>query len=202
MAVETRTVIRDVSASLKALIKANVPELYDDSYITFGSPSDVDSANMTLSLCLYYLTESHSMRNSERERIPGTNQLFDPPSYLDLYYLMTPYAKDRDTELLILGKIFQLFHEHAVLSGDDLKGNLAVCGNEQIRISYNNLSLQDIKQLWEVFPGKPAKLSLSYLVSAVRMPAEKIITFPIITEQPIPKYYNLETHTELSKNNT
>ena len=103
---------------------------------------------------------------------------------------------------MILGKLFQLFHEHAVLSGDDLKGNLVVCGNEQIRISYNNLSLQDIKQLWEVFPGKPAKLSLSYLVSAVRMPAEKIITFPLITEQPTPKYYDLKTHTELSKKNT
>jgi hypothetical protein len=185
MAVETRTVIRDVSASLKALIKANVPELNDDSYINFGSPSDIDSTTMCLSMCLYYLTESHSMRNSEKEAISGTNQFYDPPSYLDLFYLMTPYAKDRDTELLILGRLFQLFHEHAVLSGDDLKGNLIASGNEQIRISYNNLSLQDIKQLWEVFPGKPAKLSLSYLVSPVRLPAEKIITIPRVLERDL-----------------
>lgn len=178
MAVDTRTVMRDVSTSLKTLIKENVPELNDDNFISFGSPSDIDSSNICLSMCLYYLTENPSMRNGENDPIVGTNQFYEPPAYLDLYYLMTPYAKDRDTELLILGRIFQLFHEHATLSGDDLKGNLAACGNEKIRISYNNLSLQDIKQLWEVFPGKPAKLSLSYLVSPVRLPAEKVITVP------------------------
>jgi hypothetical protein len=178
MAVDSRTVIRDVSTSLKTLIKENVLELNDDNYISFGSPSDIDSTNICLSMCLYYLTESPSMRNSEKEPIAGTNLFNDPPAYLDLYYLMTPYAKDRDTELLILGRIFQLFHEHAVLTGNDLKGNLIASGNEKIRISYNNLSLQDIKHIWEVFPGKPAKLSLSYLISPVKMPAEKQITIP------------------------
>lgn len=185
MAVDTRTVIRDVSTSLKTLIKDNVAELNDDSYITFGSPSDVDSSNICLSMCLYYLTENPSMRNSEKDAIVGTNQFYEPPAYLDLYYLMTPYAKDRDTELLILGRIFQLFHEHATLSDNDLKGNLIACGNEKIRISYNNLSLQDIKQLWEVFPGKPAKLSLSYLVSPVRLPAEKVITIPRVLQRDL-----------------
>jgi|GEM_PF-1191212 len=185
MAVESRTVIRDVSASLKALIKANVPELMDDSYISFGSPSDIDSSNIILSMCLYYLTESPSMRNSEREAVGDTDQFYSPPAYLDLYYLMTPYAKDRDTELLILGKLFQLFHDHAVLSGDDLKGNLAACGNEKIKITYNNLTLQEIKQLWEVFPGKPAKLSLSYLVSPVRLPSEKVFTIPRVLEKDL-----------------
>lgn len=185
MAVDTRTVIRDVSTSLKTLLKENVTELNDDNYITFGSPSDVDATNISLSMCLYYLTESPSMRNSEKDPIVGTNQFYAPPAYLDLYYLMTPYAKDRDTELLILGKIFQLFHEHAVLSDNDLKGNLIACGNEKIRISYNNLSLQDIKQLWEVFPGKPAKLSLSYLVSPVRLPSEQIMTIPRVLERDV-----------------
>ncbi|MNC29884.1 hypothetical protein D3C75_781520 [compost metagenome] len=65
-----------------------------------------------------------------------------------------------------------------MLSGSDLRGNLAGCGNEKIRISYNNLTIQDIKQLWEVFPGKPAKVSLSYLVSPVRLPADKKIIIP------------------------
>jgi hypothetical protein len=185
MAVDSRTVIRDVSTSLKTLIKENVPELNDDSYITFGSPSDVDSSNISLSMCLYYLTESPGMRNSENDPIAGTNQFYTPPAYLDLYYLMTPYAKDRDTELLILGKIFQLLHEHSVLSDSDLKGNLIACGNEKIRISYNNLSLQDIKQLWETFPGKPSKLSLSYLVSPVRLPSDKLITIPRVEKKEL-----------------
>ncbi|MFZ5986685.1 MAG: DUF4255 domain-containing protein [Bacillota bacterium] len=185
MAVDTRTVIRDVSTSLKDLLKANVPELSDDSFISLGSPSDVDSATVKLSMYLYYLTQSPSMRNSEKEPVVGTNEFKYPPAYLDLYYLMTPYAKDRETEMLILGRIFQVFHEHAVLSGTDLKGNLAQCGNDKIRISYNNLTLQDIKQLWEVFPGKPAKLSLSYLVSPVRLPAEKSIIIPRVMERDL-----------------
>jgi hypothetical protein len=178
VAVDTGTVIRDVSNSMKALLKAHVPELNDDSYISFGSPSDIDSSTMRLSMCLYYMSHSPSMRNSEREEIGGTDEFRYPPAYLDLYYLLTPYAKDRETEQLILGRIFQLFHEHPVLAGSDLAGNLAACGNDKIRISYNNLTIQDIKQLWEVFPGKPAKVSLSYLVSPVRLPAERTITIP------------------------
>lgn len=178
MAVDTGSVIRDVSASLKALLKTNIPELNDDSFINFGSPSEIDASTMKLSMCLYYLSHSPSMRNSEKEAVGSSNQFYYPPAYLDLYYLMTPYAKDRETELLILGRIFQLFHQHSVLSGSDLKGNLLSCGNEEIRISYNNLTVQDIKQLWEVFPGKPAKVSLSYLVSPIKLPAEKTITIP------------------------
>lgn len=183
MAIDTGTVIRDVSTSLKALLKARIPELNDDSFISFGSPSDIDASTIKLSMCLYYLSHSPSMRNSEREELGGTDQFQYPPAYLDLYYLMTPYAKDRETELLLLGRIFQLFHEHPVLSDTDLKGNLAASGNEKIRISYNNLTIQDIKQLWEVFPGKPAKVSLSYLVSPVRLPADKIMTIPRVQER-------------------
>ncbi|MCL6460094.1 MAG: DUF4255 domain-containing protein [Gorillibacterium sp.] len=178
MAIDTGTVIRDVSTSLKALLKASVPELNDDSFISFGSPSDIDSSTMKLSMCLYYLSHSPSMRNSEKEGISGTDEFYYPPAYLDLYYLLTPYAKDRETEQLILARIFQLFHEHPVLSGSDLTGNLAACGNEEIRISYNNLTIQDIKQLWEVFPGKAAKVGLSYLVSPVKLPADRTITIP------------------------
>ncbi len=178
MAVDTSSVIRDVSMSLKTLLKTNIADLYDDSFISFGSPSEIDTATIKLSMCLYYLNHSPSMRNSEREAIGSSNEFYYPPAYLDLYYLMTPYGKDRESELLLLGRIFQLFHEHSVLSGSDLKGNLAACGNEEIRVSYNNLTIQDIKQLWEVFPGKPAKVSLSYLVSPVRLPAEKIFTIP------------------------
>ena len=186
MAVDTSTVIRDVSISLKTLLKDNVPELNDDSFISLGSPSDIDSSTIKLSMCIYYLTHSPSMRNSERENQAGTNIFTYPPAYLDLYYLMTPYANDRETELLILGRIFQLFHEHSVLSGSDLKGNLIACGNEEIRLTYNNLTVQDIKQLWEVFPGKPAKLSLSYLVSPVRLPAEKTMVIPKVMYPPKP----------------
>ncbi len=178
MAVDTGSVIRDVSTSIKALLKANIPELSDDSFISLGSPSDIDTSTVKLSMCLYYLNHNPSMRNSEKEAIYASNQFYYPPAYLDLYYLMTPYAKDRETELLILGRIFQTFHQHSVLSDDDLKGNLLACGNEEIRISYNNLTVQDIKQLWEGFPGKPTKVSLSYLVSPVRLPADKTIIIP------------------------
>jgi len=38
--------------------------------------------------------------------------------------------------------------------------------------------------LWETFPGKPSKLSLSYLVSPVRLPSEKVITIPRVMHDP------------------
>lgn len=179
MAVDTRTVIRDVSASLKALLKANVSELYDDSYISYDSPGDISASTTKLSMYLYHITENPCMRNSERVPVTNTNQFKYPPSNLDLYYLMTPFGgNNREMELLLLGRIFQLFHEHPVLSGTELLGNLTACGNQQIRVSYNNLAIQDIKMLWETFPGKNSKLCLSYLVSPILLPAERSITIP------------------------
>lgn len=185
MAIDTGSVIRDVSVSLKTLLKTNIPELNNDSFISFGSPSDIDASTTKLSMCMYYLNHSSSMRNSEKEAIGSSNEFYYPPAYLDLYYLFTPYAKDRETELLILGRVFQLFHEHSVIEGNDLQGNLVACGNEQIRVSYNNLSLQDINQLWQCFPGKSVKVGLSYLVSPVRMPAEKTIIIPRVEEREL-----------------
>lgn len=179
MAVDTRTVIRDVSTSLKALLKANVSELYDDSYISYDSPGDISASTTKLSMYLYSVSESPSMRNSERVPVTNTNQFKYPPAYLDLYYLMTPYGgNNRELELLLLGRIFQLFHEHPILRGTELLGNLTACGNQEIRVSYNNLSIQDTKQLWETFPGKNYKLCLSYLVSPILLPAERSITIP------------------------
>lgn len=179
MTVDTRTVIRDVSASLKALLKANVPELYDDSYISFNSPGDITTSTVKLSMYLYYISESPYMRNSERVPVADTNQFKYPPAYLDLRYLMTPYGgNNREMEMLILGRVFQFFHEHPLISGAELLGNLAACGNNEIRVSYDNLSQQDIKQIWETFPGKNSKLCLSYLVSPILLPAERSITIP------------------------
>lgn len=179
MAVDTRTVIRDVSKSLKAILKANVPELYDDSYISFDSPGEITSSTVKLSMYLYYISENPCMRNNERVPVPGTNEFKYPPAYLDLYYMLTPFGGNyKETEMLILGRVFQLFHEHPVLGGAELLGNLNACGNKEIRVSHNNLTLQDIKQLWETFPGKNSKLCLSYLVSPVLLPAERSITIP------------------------
>jgi hypothetical protein len=180
---ESCTAIRDVSFSLKAIFKDKIPELQDDNAISFDSPGDMNSSSMLrLSLYLYSINENEYSRNRDREyeevyegekRVPGQLTVTYPPISLDLNYIFTPFAKDRETELLILGKIIQTLYQFPGIENTYLKGNLAASGNKVIRITPNNLPMHEAKKLWEAFPGKSMKPCLSYLVTPVLMSFHK-----------------------------
>jgi hypothetical protein len=96
-----------------------------------------------------------------------------PPLLVDLHYLFTPYAKNRETELIILERIMQIFYDNPVLKNEQLKGSLRKSGNDEIRIIPNNVSFEEINKLWERFPNKAFKLSVSSILTPVLIPSEK-----------------------------
>jgi hypothetical protein len=167
------TVLRDINITLKDHILPKIPELEDDpKSIVFDSPADITQAGNMLSIFLYQIVENGFLRNINPEPV-GTTQLKYPPLAIDLYYIFTVYGKDRETELIIIERLLQLFHDMRVLKGDILKGELLTTGNDEIKIIPNNLTFEEINKLWERFPNKPYKLSASYIISPVRIPSAK-----------------------------
>lgn len=169
-------ILRDVGETLKKLVDAQkIPNLKTDG-IVFDSPADITAANdAKLSIFLYRAVENSHLRNIQPEPI-GLDKMRPPPLTLDLHYLFTPFCKDIATELIILESIMQIFYDSSVLKGDLLEDSLKESGNNEIRIVPDNSSFEEAGKVWERFPNKDYKLSVSYILSPVKIPSGKPVT--------------------------
>lgn len=168
------TIIKDVSETLKEILQ-QIPELSDEDSITFDSPADVEETNKpNLSIFLYQIVENSFLRNLEPEPI-GIDQMRYPPLVIDLHYIFTPFSRSKDKELIIIEKIMQMFYDNSVFTDEMLNENLRNSGNHAIKIVPDNLSFDDLSKLWERFPDKDFKLSISYVLTPVRIPSGKPI---------------------------
>jgi hypothetical protein len=188
VSIVSKTILRDVSNTLKELIKTKISEVSAVDAITFDSPAEIDSpSSAALSVFLYQITENAHLRNTDPEPV-NQNRVRYPPVNVDLYYLFTPYAQNRETELIILESLVQTFHDNSVLSGSLLQGGLAGSTDVAIRVTPNGLSLDELNKLWGMFPNKAFKLSLAYLLSPVRIPSEREQAISRVVERNIGLY--------------
>lgn len=186
------TVLRDAGETLKKLVMKNIQELSDESSVLFVSPAEMEAATTPkLSIFLYRASENSHFRNAERE-VSGTvaikQKMLYPPLAMDLAYLFTPYAQNRETELIIMERLMQTFYDYAALRGDILQGCLRETGNNELRIVPNTLSLEDLNKLWGIFPNKAFKLSASYMLTPVRIPSSRETTVTRVAEKEIDVY--------------
>jgi hypothetical protein len=175
----------DIGNTIKDLIQNNISELKSGS-IVFDSPAEIDPPGTPmLSIFLYQIVENSFLKNSGPEFI-RPDYCRKPPLTMDLCYIITPYARDKENELIIMEKVLQLFHDTSVLKGDLLKGKLKDSGNDEIRIFSNSLTFEEINKLWERFPSKAFKLSAAYTLSPVRIPSgEPPVKIPRVMEKEI-----------------
>ncbi len=166
-------ILRDVGESVKELLHQKISELSDEDSILFDSPADIeDTTTPKLSMFLYQIVENSHLRNVEHKPI-GIDQMRNPPLALDLYYIFTPFANNRETEIIILERIMQILYDNAVIKDEMLTVSLKESGNDKIRIIPNNLSFEELNKLWERFPNKDFKLSVSYIFTPIKIPSEK-----------------------------
>lgn len=190
-------VLRDVSETIKRLlIKENIQENISglsENTIVFDSPGDIEPNQeaVKLSIFLYQIVENSQLRNIGSEPVGniGIKQKIQyPPVILDLSFIFTPYAKDKDTELIIIERVVRIMHDNSILRGDILQGKLKESSNNEIKIVPNTLSLEELNKLWGMFPNKPFKLSLSYLLTPVKIPSERQIDTTRVLEKSIDMY--------------
>jgi hypothetical protein len=147
------------------------------------------SAAPQLNLYMYMTTPNLGWRNVALPARDGDgNRLSNPPLALDLHYLLSAYGtQDFHTEIL-LGYGMQLLHETPVLPRDRIRATLTASGLvpgtslpaalaalatsgladqvEQIKITPENLSVDEMSRLWTAFQSN-YRPSAAYLVTVV-----------------------------------
>lgn len=169
--------------------------------VTALPPDRIDTAAgkeiSQLNLFMYQTTFNQGWRNVA---LPSYNQqgerIANPPLAIDLHYLLTAYgALELHTDIL-LGYGMQILHETAVLNRDAIRKSLAPpspidAGGlpdalkslstadlaeqiEQITISPEILSIEDISKLWAAF-GSKYRPTTAYKVSVVLIESERSV---------------------------
>lgn len=178
--VDSGQVLRCVSESLRSLIRAHIPELSGEAAVVFESPSEIEAhGENKLSLYLYQLEINPYLRNSPptltrvgaKDGSPNALQMQAAPLVVDLLYMMVPYARSAELELVLVDKLVRLFHDIPRLHGDWLHPTLRLTGNENIPIVPDFTNFERLHNIWSGFPGKAYKLTKLYTLSPVRIPS-------------------------------
>jgi hypothetical protein len=139
--------------------------ILSEGQIVHHLPKEAPDGQAQISIYLYNVSEMASMRNQ-----PPTATT--PPTllYLNLRYLITPQTFNAENDMVLFGKIMQLFAETPVLRGADLQGSLSEAG-EDLRIVLEPLAAEDLAKLWEAFQA-PYRLGIGYSVFPIRIEAQ------------------------------
>jgi hypothetical protein len=172
--------IADVGETLLKVLREQLAPLVAADHITLASPADVELDTAPwLVLFLYQIVANPHLQNPPLIRTePGRLQF--APLTVDLLYLVVPYAQSRENEHQIMGRVMQIFAAQPVLRGSWLQGSLAG-SDEELRVLHHALPLDELLRLWTAFNNKPYKLSVSYLVTPVRIDSAR----PPISIQPV-----------------
>jgi hypothetical protein len=104
------------------------------------------------------------------------------PLVVDLVYLMVPYAKSAEIELVLMDKLVRLFHDISSLAGERLDPLLQRTGNLSIDIVPDRASMETLRNLWTGFYGKSYKLCRLYTLSPVRIPSAFTASADMVTD--------------------
>lgn len=154
---------------------------FSEGDVVLKSPVDA-ATTAKVSMFLFQIRENEHMRNNAGEEVDLTS-VRPPPLPLDLFYLITPLSPEPATALGHLEAIMRVFYDHAVLEAPLLPPSVVEAGNEQIRLTPYNLSLEDTNRLWGMFPNKAYTLSVTYLVSPVKVPSARVTTITRVVEK-------------------
>jgi hypothetical protein len=118
-----------------------------------------------ISLWLYRVARNGDVLN--QPQVPVGDELPRPPLPLDLFYLVAPITATPDNEQALLGRVLQVFSDHSILRGSDLKDDLTGEPTE-LRVTLETLSLEELTRIWSALE-ESYQLSSSYHVQVVRI---------------------------------
>lgn len=184
MAETIGTIISSAGQAIIDMLNTEVG--FAEGDIVMKSPADAAST-AKVSMYLFQLKINSELLNRPQENI-GMDELRHAPLPLDLFYLFTPLSIEPVTALGHLESIMRVFYDHAVLEPPLLPPTLVNAGNDQIRLTPHNLSLEDTNRLWAMFPNKQHYLSMTYLLTPVQVPSARDILITRVVEKTT-KFY-------------
>jgi hypothetical protein len=167
-------VIADIGETLKKILwdsfdkddNINKEIVVSEEQITLVSPDEMDEEKK-LSLFLYQVSENGHMKNQEMTGMNSGAYRY-PPLAVDLLFLVTCNTDDRKKDHILMGKVMQVFHDNAVLKGSILRGSLEGT-DEEFRLIFNGLPLEETMNLWQSFREKSFRLSVCYRVTPLEI---------------------------------
>ncbi len=167
----TARAIGKTSESLRDLLLGEM-DVSPTPQVTILAP-DEKGPEKRINLFLYKVQENPVLKNMDWQVKPGQpNQLIPPPLSLNLYYLMTSYAKNdqqtgNSTAHEILGDAMRVFYENPLVPEEYLVPGVEDT-REQIKIMLNPLDLDELSNVWSTF-SEPFRLSVPYEISVVQL---------------------------------
>jgi len=175
MALGDSNIIGDVTQTLQDLLSGLDVTLDSPAILPTGGEADFRRLN----LFLYQVLENPHAKN-QSWRSPSASVQEYPPLALNLYYMLTPYARDTLSAHQVLSHAMGLLHDHSIVTGAALAGTLPVAV-EQLAIVLCPMTLEELTRIWNALQS-PYRLSVCYEVrialiqSDVRRDASRVLT--------------------------
>jgi hypothetical protein len=154
------------------------PALGGSMIVSLNTPDEMIKLNKQgVSLWLYRVVRDENLLNDPPRRV-NKLQYRQTPLPVRLHYLVTPLvarnqAAGAELEQRVLGKVLQVFHDHAKLRGPDLHGDLSGRSDVELFLRLEPLTLDEITKVWYSLK-ESYQLSVSYEVSVVTVDSEKL----------------------------
>lgn len=148
----------------------------------FEEPNNVEGAFTLpcISLCLYRVALNTSMRNAPRQ-LRADGQTYRAPLPLDLYYLLTPWAKGAEMQQRLLGWAMRVLHDTPLLPAaqiNDYSHDVAdgvFRPDETVELTLDILNFQDMTTIWDKLKHK-MQTSATYIARMVLIESTSQLT--------------------------
>lgn len=159
------SVISDVTSTLQDLLK-NEQRPANTFDVSLKSPADEvpQQGKPKVNLFAYRVIENAFAKNQERQAI-GPGALEYPPLWLNIFFLLTPFAEEKLDELRVFGEAMRVLHDNSIIPRARLKGVLENT-DEELHVELCPFSLEQLAQIWSAL-DKPYRLSVCYEVRTV-----------------------------------
>jgi hypothetical protein len=168
------TAILGATRSLRRLLEDHITSHPQLQVSGQSIPIDVRSPDLltggnSVSLWLYRVSRDPDTLNAPPRRVLP-DLVARSPVRVDLYYLVTPHTDDESTAQTLLGRVLQVFNDHAVMGGAALQAPLDPARDE-LHITLEPLSLEDQTRLWTSL-DRPYRVGVAYCVSLVAIESD------------------------------
>jgi Pvc16 N-terminal domain len=157
MALGDSNIIGDVTQTLQNLL--------GDLDVTLDSPATLPTGGEAdfrrLNLFLYQVLENPFAKNQPWGSPSSTVQAY-PALALNLFYMLTPYARDTISAHQVLTHAMGILHDNSIVTGATLFGSLPVAV-EQLAIVLCPMTLEELTRIWNALQS-PYRLSVCYEV--------------------------------------
>jgi hypothetical protein len=175
-----------VTAALQDVVQAAVEEAVPGAIVRVGPPRLAASGEAEVSITLHRLAPDPQLRNDLPTRSPDGASASAPQAALRIHYLIA-FTGDRpfDAEIM-LGKVVSALHAAPILSVAELERAGRADGRfpglraadrsaqlEPLRLTPEYLSIDELAQVWTMFPATPHRPSLHYVAGPVLIDSDR-----------------------------